>query len=116
MGELKPWEIASENSWPLSSAHARKTEDEKNWIDTYLKKIGFNKQQQQQISSKTKVIKPIKPKTKACHVALKRLNSDQNQNFEKEIVYEALKIPDEVNEVVNETNDVCEILPKHEER
>ena len=41
---------------------------------------------------------------------------NQNQNFEKEIVYEALKIPDEVNEVVNETNDVCEVLPKYEER
>ena len=81
-----------------------------------MKKIGFNKQQQQQISSKTEVIKPVKPKTKTCHVALKRLNSDQNQNFEKEIVYEALKIPDEVNEVVNENNDVCEVLPKHEER
>ena len=83
-----------------------------------MKKIGFNKQQQQQISSKPELAKPkpVKPKTKTCYVALKRLNSDENQNFEKEIVYEALKIPDEVNEVVNENNDVCEVLPKHEER
>ena len=78
-----------------------------------MKKIGFNKQQQQQISSKPEL---AKPKTKACHVALKRLNSDQNQNFEKEIVYEALKIPDEVNEVVNEANDVFKVLQKYEER
>ena len=87
-------------------------------MNRYSKKIGFDKQQQQQISSKPELEKPeaVKPKTKSCHVALKRLNSDQNQNFGKEIVYEALKIPDEVNEVVNETNDVCEVLPKHEER
>ena len=44
------------------------------------------------------------------------MNSDHNQNFEKKIVYEALESPDEVNEVVNETNDVCEVLPKREER